>query len=141
MNLVDRHGRVQRVHGGALLEECGILPGVIEVPNYGCRARRLFCVKPHRIGFFGTVAVLARCNAKFVQRAFFHAGDKTFPYSGITARLELMRLRIPRVEASDDRDLPRIGRPDAEDRSRGSLGFDKVRAHLLVDPIVTAFIK
>jgi hypothetical protein len=52
-----------------------------------------------------------------------------------------MRLRVPTVEVSDYGHVPRIGGPDAEDGALGPLGFHEVRAHLLVNAIVVAFVE
>ena len=52
-----------------------------------------------------------------------------------------MRLRIPTIEAADHRHAASIGSPDAEDGALGALGFHQVRAHLLVNAIVAAFVE
>ena len=58
VNLVDRHGRMQRVRGCAFFKKSRVVPGVVEIPNHGSRARRLLGEKSYRVGFFSLVPVL-----------------------------------------------------------------------------------
>ncbi len=79
VNLVDRHGRVQRVEGRAFFQEGGIFPGVVEVPDHGGGARRFLGEKSHRVGLFHPVAVFIGVDMELVQRPLADARNKAFP--------------------------------------------------------------
>ena len=82
-----------------------------------------------------------RLDVKLVERALVDAGDEAFPDAGRAARAEMMRLRIPSVEAADDRDRPRIRRPYAEDGAGLAVVRDEMGAHLFVDAVVAALVE
>ena len=103
VNLVNRHGRVQRVRGRALFQKGRVVPGVVEIPDHGSGARRYLREKSHRVGLFNLVTELGGVDVELVQRALADAGDKAFPDSRRAASLELMGLRIPAVEVADHR--------------------------------------
>ncbi len=141
VHLVDGHGRVQRVCGSAFFKKGRVVPGVVEVPDHGSRARRFLGEKCYRVGFFRLVPLFVRVDVELVQRALADAGDKAFPDSRRTARLQGMGLRVPAIEASAYRHLPCVRSPDAKDGALNPLGFHPVCAHLLVKAIVVAFVE
>jgi len=52
-----------------------------------------------------------------------------------------MRFGIPSIEASDDREGARVGRPHAEDDAGLSVVGDEVGSHLVVEAVVTALVE
>ncbi len=141
MNLVDGHGRVQRVDGRAVFKKSGVVPFVVEVPDYRGGARWFLVEESYGVGLFNLISELSGIDVELVERAFVDAGDKTFPDSGRASRLELMRLRVPVIEAADHRYVAGVGSPDSEDGALGSFGFDDVRAQLVVDAVMAAFVE
>src|ERR1700730_6647306 len=132
---------MQRVGGCALFKKGSVVPRVLEIPYHGSGARRFLGKESHRISLFSLVRVMSGVDVKLVQRALVDAGDKAFPDSRRAPRLELMRLRVPTVEAADHRHAAGVRSPDAEDGALGALGFHQVRAHLLVNAIVAALVE
>src|SRR6266853_3445800 len=129
VNFVDGHWCVQRVGGCALFEKGSVAPGVAEIPDYGSGARRFFGEQSYWVSFLSPGGVMRGVEMELVQRALVDTGDKTFPDSRRAASLELMRLRVPTIEAADHRHAAGIGSPDAEDSALGAPGFHQVRAH------------
>ena len=141
VQFVNGHRGAQRVGGPSLLHPVGVVPGVFQVPDHGGSSRRLLGRQGDRVGFFTAVPMLGGDNVELVERSFPHARDKTFPDSGAAARLQLVGLRIPPVEAANHRHLASIGRPDAEHGALHSLGLHQVRAHFFVNPVVAALVE
>ena len=141
VNLVDGHGRVQRVYGRSFFQKGRVVPGVVEIPDHGSGARRFLREKSQRIGLFNLVTELGGADVELVKCALLDAGDKAFPDSRRTASLEWMGLRAPSIEVSNHRHITGVGGPDAEDGALGPIGFHRMSAHLLVNAIVAAFVE
>ena len=80
------------------------MPLVFEIPNHGCRTRRLLVQDAKRIGFIDDIAVVMRNDVELIQRAFADAGQKSFPDTGTAASLKRMGSRVPSDEAAYYRD-------------------------------------
>src|ERR1700690_969714 len=78
---------------------------------------------------------------ELVEGTFGGGGDEPFPDAGGAAGGKSMRVGIPVIEAADDSDVVRVGSPDAEDSTLGSVGLDQVCAHFFVEAIVAAFVE
>src|SRR5208282_6876566 len=141
VNLVDGHGRVQRVYGRAFFQKGRVVPGVVEIPDHGSGARRFLRKKSQRVGLFNLVTELGGADVELVKCALLDAGNKALPDSRRTASLERMGLRVPSIEVSDHRYIAGVGGPDAKDGAPGPMGFHRMSAHLLVNAIVAAFVE
>ena len=92
MNLVNGHGRVQRVGGGALFKKVSVAPGVVEIPNHGRCPRRLLGKERHGVRLLRLVTELGGVYVELIQRGLADAWDKAFPDSRRASSLELMGL-------------------------------------------------
>src|SRR5215472_11122948 len=102
VNLVDRLRRAQRVALGTLLHPLVVIPLIVQVPDYGARAGRLFMPEADRIGLVDAVSVPAGIDVEFVEVALTRAGNKSLPNARRAAGMQAVRSGIPSIEVADD---------------------------------------
>ena len=141
MNFVNGMGRAQGIALAALLQPLVIVPFVVQVPHDGCGARRLFVQQADGIGLIDAIAMAIGLDVKLVERPLSSPGNESLPNSGGGARTEIVRFRVPAVEASDHRHRARVRRPYAENRARPAVMRGQVCAYFVVDAVVAAFVE
>ena len=100
------------------------------------------CSRPSGIGFVDAVSVALRFDMEFVERALWYAGNEALPDARDAARsCRRCDLRIPVIEAADDRNRARIRRPHAEDGAGFAVRVIEMGAHLVVHAIVAALVE
>ena len=141
MHFVDGDGRVELVALVAGAHPLVVVPFVIEVPDDRRRARRNFVVEAVRVGLVHLVHVIARTDVVLVHRALAQPGEEGLPDARAFPRRHGVRVGIPAVEVADHRDALGIGRPHREVGARLAVEFGQVRAKLLEEPVVLAFVE
>ena len=94
-----------------------------------------------RIGLLAHMSLIVRNDVVLVQRAFADAGNKPFPDTRTAARQQRMRLRVPAVEIADHGNRAGVRRPNSEVGARLPPDRGDVRAQLVVNPVVRAFVE
>src|SRR5438477_1125167 len=93
------------------------------------------------VGFIDLVAMMMRLDVKLVECALADCGNKTFPDPGTSPRAQAVHLGMPLVETTDDRNFACIRSPHAETGAGFFSRGKDVGAHLLVSPIIAAFVE
>ena len=118
-----------------------IAPLVIEVPDDGSRLRRDFVENRKRIGFVHPITMVMRGDMVFEKRSLTDLRKKSLPDARLPFGIELVMALIPTIEIADDGDLLRVRRPNREiSAARAAVG-DEMRAELVIQLKMAAFIK
>ena len=136
MHLVDRDRcavcsgvRTPRHPVGIGPGKCGL------VAHTRRRGRRRFGPARHRIALEAQLALSIQ-DLEFVERAMRHAGNEDLPHAGL-ASAHRMQAAIPLIEAADDADPLRIGRPHGKRcPSHVTQGVGPGAQHLPASPVV-----
>src|SRR5215472_1529252 len=141
MHFIRRDRRLDRIFSGPLLHPVVIIPRVVEIPNHRCSAWRFFLQEANRVGLVDPVSVMRRLDVVLVHRSFADSRNEALPDSRTPTRPQAMCLRMPLVEAPKYRDFACIRRPNTERRSPILARASQVCAHLVVDPVMAAFVE
>ena len=141
MNFVDGNRRLQRLSFRPRFHPLFVGPLVFKVPDHGCGAWRLLVQHAKRIGLLADMPFVVGNDVVLVQRALADSRHKAFPDAGTPARPQGMRLRVPTIEVADHRNRAGVGRPNSKVSSRLSRDRHEVRAQLVVNPVVGAFVE
>ena len=141
VHLVDRDGRLQARSVRALGQPAGVGPGLLAVPDDGGGARRRLGVDGERISLLDFVAAVPRLDPVLVPCPGADARHEPFPDAGAAPRPQRVRAAVPAVEVADHADARGTGRPDREVGARHAIVRHDVRAQLVVQPQVAAFVE
>ena len=94
-----------------------------------------------RIGFLAHVSLIVGNDVVLVECAFADSGHKAFPDTGTGARSQRMRLRVPAIEVADHGNRAGVRRPHSKVGAWLARDGGHVRAQLVVNPVVRAFVK
>src|SRR5579871_2450917 len=141
MYLVNRLRRAQGITLRSFLHPFLVVPVVIQIPEHGSGSRRLFTPDANRISLVDAISVTMGIDVELVKCAVIRPGDESFPDAGRAARIQAMSLRIPSVEAPDDRYRARVRRPYTENGSRLTLLCDEMGSHFVVNAVMAALIE
>jgi len=114
MNFINRNGRLQAVLLSAMLHPIAIIPGIAQVPHFGCRARRLLMAKTIGVSLVYRVPMLCRRDVVLVESALPYLGNEGLPDARVVQHLHCMSRRIPAIETADDRYNVSIRRPNGK---------------------------
>ncbi len=81
MNLVYRHGSIERVLGTARSHPVVVAPLVLQIPNYRGGTRRFFVENAKGISLVANVSFVIRNDVKLIERSLGDFGDKSLPDS------------------------------------------------------------
>ncbi len=137
MHLVDRHRRTQRVDAAGRRLRMR-QPCLVEYD--GSRARAHFGGERHRIRFQRQLLALRPDDVELVVIAGGGTRHEQLPIAG-AAHPHRVPARIPVVEIADHGDPPRIGREHHEGHAVDAVERHRMRAELVVEPLVGAFAK
>src|SRR5213592_3345439 len=141
MQFVNRDGRMQRLPTAARFHPLAIRPFVIQVPHYRRGSRWLLVVHAEGIGLVADVSLMMGNDVELVERTLFDARNKAFPDSRGSFGFQLVRIVVPVVEASGDRNLAGIGSPDAKHGPYFAVEGRHVRPELVVGAIIPALVE
>ena len=137
MDLVDRHRRRQRLAGGAVGHPVGVAPleagEVLDLrggPGGQLRGERV------GVGPVESRPAVGGEDRILVQRPRPDRRDESRPDPGRAPPREGIDGGVPAVELADDRDFPRVRRPDGEMRAGRAVEVEDVGPQLLVEAFV-----
>ena len=115
MDFVDRDRRLEAVRVLPRRHPVPVAPFVVQVPDDGRGPRRDLPEEGVGVALLRGAAADLRGDEVLVHRAFFEAGDETFPDArAVPSRSEGVAARLPAVEIADDRNALGVRRPDGE---------------------------
>jgi hypothetical protein len=141
VQLVDRYRRLQRLLTAAVGHPAAVLPGVVEIPDHRCGARRRLGPEGERVRLIDLVAVDVRLDVVLVNGAALEAGHEALPDAGRLARTQRVGAIAPVVEVADDADGRRVGRPYGEVNALFAIDGSQVRAEDLVEADAAALVE
>src|SRR6476620_8799 len=141
MDFIDRHRQMHGLLMNTARHPRTISPVVIQIPDNRCCPWRMFVHDSNRICFISYVSVVLRDNMELVQRALAKTRQKSFPDAGISARSQPVRVSIPTVEISNDRNFTRVRSPHAKAGALLPIHRHSMCAKLLVDTVVAALVE
>src|SRR5262245_41282337 len=101
----------------------------------------MFVHDSNRICFISYVSVVLRHDMELVQRALAKTRQKSFPDAGISARSQLVRVSIPTVEISNNRNFARVRSPYSKAGALLPIHRHTMCAKLLVNAVMAALIE
>ena len=128
MHLVDRHRRAARValraRGHPRRRRSRRSASVSRTTD--AVDGRSSAPKPTGSALSGSSVAVGADDLVLVDRALADAGDEDLPDAGVDALAHRVAAAVPGVEVADDRDAPRVRRPDGEVHARARL---RARSH------------
>ena len=138
VDLVDRDRLIGPLRVRAAGHPVRIRPAIArDVAHDRGRLRRMLRTKAHRVGLFVPLAIGAE-DLVFIGRALADQRQEDFPDAGGAAPAHDVAPPVPGIEIADDRDAPRIRRPDREMRAAHPFVFDDMRAQHLPQRVMRA---
>jgi len=127
--LVDGHRRVGCLARGAGRHPVAVVPGgVRRAMHPRGRGRRLLPMKGHWVRLQRQHLAVRRLDFVLVERPGFQARHKQLPEAGLVALAHDVAPAVPAVEVANDRNPPRVRRPDRESHARDGLDGGRMRA-------------
>ena len=82
MDLINRHGRIERVRAGARPHPLVVAPFIRQVPDDGRGSRGHLGVEGERVGLVDAVTRMSRDDVILVDRSGGYPRNEAFPDSG-----------------------------------------------------------
>src|SRR4029077_7936864 len=137
MHLVDRYRLLQWVPPPPAVEPFLVTPAMLSLPDDRRVRRRHLGVERDRIGLQPQPDV-PRPDLELVLRPLVLGWYEELPDPRGAERAHRVQAPVPRVEVADDRDRPRVWRPDRERGADDALDLAHVGAEQLVQVLVAA---